>query len=87
MRLLGRDGAEFNPLNKKGLRPLARLCGEYVRTVKALLGCSGVKVNLRDREGGSRLSLIGEAGCEDVLGIMLGTGRGNVDPNPAEGDR
>ena len=27
MRLLGRDGAEFNIVNKEGLRPLAGLCG------------------------------------------------------------
>ena len=44
-----------------------------VRTVKALLGCSGVNLNLGDREGGSLLSLIGEAGCEDVMRMLLGT--------------
>ena len=27
MRLLGRDDAEFSPVNKEGLRPLAGLCG------------------------------------------------------------
>ena len=55
--------------------------------VKALIGCSSVDLNLGDCEGGSLLSLVGEAGCEDVLRMLLGTGRANVDPNPVEGDR
>ena len=38
MRLLRRAGAEFNIVNKEGLRPL--------------MGCSGVELNLGDREGG-----------------------------------
>ena len=40
--------------------------------MKALLGCSGVNLNLGDREGGSLLSLIGEVGCEDVMRMLLG---------------
>ena len=49
--------------------------------MKALLGCSGVDLNLGDRDGGSLLSLIGEAGCEDVLRMLLSAGRANFDPN------
>ena len=55
--------------------------------MKALLGCSGVDLNLGDREGGSLLSLIGEVGCEDVLRMLLGTGRVNVDLNLVGRDR
>ena len=55
--------------------------------VKALLGCLGVDQNLGDHDGCLLLSLIGEAGCEDVLRMLLGTGRANVDSNSVEGGR
>ena len=31
-------------------------------------------------------SFVGDVGCGDVLKILVGTGRANVDPNPVEGD-
>ena len=85
MRLLRRDGAELNPVNK-GLTPLAGAvwCG-YIGTVKTLLGRSGVDLNLGDHDGCSLLSLVGEVGCGDALRMLLGTGRVNVCPNPVGG--
>lgn len=57
--------------------------GGYVGTVKALLGCLGVDLNLGDRGGRSLLSPVAEAGCEDALRMLLDGA--NVDLNPVEG--
>jgi len=85
-RLLGREGAELNSVNDRCLTPLAGVVWcRYFGTVKTRLGRLGVDLNLGDRDGLSLLSLVGEAGCGDVLRMLLGTGRANGDPNPIEG--
>lgn len=73
-------------MNNEGLTPLAgAVWCRYFGKVKALLGRSGVDLNLGDRDGSSLLSLVGEAGCGDALRMLLGTSRTSFDPNLAGG--
>ena len=76
----GGDDVGLMPANNEGLTPLART-GRYVGMVKTLLGYPSVDLNLEARHGRSLLSLVAEAGYEDVL-RMNGA---KADPNSVEG--
>ena len=52
--------------------------------MKTLLGCPGLDLNVEGRDGLSLLSLVVEAGCEDVFEDVVVA---NIDLNPVKEDR